>query len=107
MRMEELQDSPVPPLVLGFDLRVLQIASGRHPAVHLIAERLDMVRHLEVLLESLDGLGVLVLRREDRSGYRDLLCVGWVDHRGMALGDRDEGRVGRGGEGEDLKRVGT
>ena len=60
--VEEVQNNGVPPLVLLPDLLVLEVTSRSHPTMHLIGESLNVIRHLQVLLKTLDRLFVLVFR---------------------------------------------
>lgn len=103
MLAEELQDRAVSALILLLDPLILQIAPGGHPPVDLVAKRLHMLRALQVRLELLHLGRVLVLGRQQRQRDADLLGLGRVDHRRVALGARGVGRVGCGaGEGDDL-----
>ena len=85
MLVEEVQDGLVSPFILLEHLGVLEVGPRRHPAVDLSREGLDVVGGLQVVLESLDGLGILILGGEHRHGDGDCLGVLGVDHGRVTL----------------------
>lgn len=85
MLVEEVQDGLVSPFILLAHLRVLEVGPRRHPAVDLGREGLDVVGGLQVVLESLNGLGILVLGGQHRHGDGDCFGVLGVDHGRVTL----------------------
>lgn len=100
---EKLQKRLVSPLILRLDALILQVRSGSHPAVDLVAKSLNVVGNLERLLKLLDIRLILVLGCQQRKGDSEALGVGWVDHGGMGCGTGGEGVGGSlEGEGNDF-----
>lgn len=85
MLVEEVQDGFVSPFILLAHLRVLEVGPRRHPAVDLGREGLDVVGGLQIVLESLNGLGILVLGSQHRHGDGDCFGVLGVDHGRVTL----------------------
>ena len=95
--MIKIQQHAITPLILLPHPLIFQIAPRRHPAVHLVPERLDVVGGAERLVELLHGGGVLVAGGEHAEGDLDSLGVGGVDHCGVDFGGGGEGGAGLGG----------
>ena len=93
MLVEERQHSLVSSLILLLNLRIIQVRTSSHPAVDLRRESLNVVRHLQVGLESLDIIRDLILRSKHSHGDIHLLSIVGVDHSGVALNSRLEGLV--------------
>ena len=97
MLVVEIQQHAITPLILLPHPLVLQIRPRGHPAVDLVAERLDVVGHAQRLAEFLHGGGVFVAGGEHAEGDFDPFGVGGVDHRGVDFGGGGEGGAGLGG----------
>lgn len=90
MLAKELDHRLVAPDVLGLDALIGQVGAGSHPAVVLVGKRLNVVRHRQGLLKSLNIGGRLVPRGENGDGHLDTDSILGVDHGRVALGSGRE-----------------
>ena len=97
MLVVEIQQHAIPPLILLAHPLIFQIRARGHPAVELVAERLDVVGDAESLAELRHGGGVFVAGGEHAEGDLDPFGVGGVDHCGVDFGGGGEGGAGLGG----------
>lgn len=100
---KELEQGLIATLVFTLHLGVLQVRAGRHPAVNLGREGLNVVGDNEIGLESIDIALGLVLRSEHGEGHLNGLGVVGVDHSGVALsGALEDLVIARNGQRRDL-----
>jgi len=83
--VEEVEHGLVTALVLLLDLGVLQVRPGRHEAVDLRRESLDVVGHLQVGLESFHIFGRLIPGGDHQERHIDVLGVIGVNHGRVSL----------------------
>lgn len=103
MLPQEIKRSAITALILLLHVLILKITPGRHPAVDLGRESLDIVIRLQPRVELGHIVGVLVLTRQQGHGDIDVLGVIRVQHGRVALHGRLECFVlGAGGENADL-----
>lgn len=84
--VEEVEQRLIPTLILSPHLLILQIATGGHKAVDLVAECIDLARHLQRFLKSLESLRILVTGGEEVHGHGDVGSVVGVDSRRVSFG---------------------
>lgn len=92
----------IPTLILSPYLLILQIATGGHKAVDLVAECIVLARHLQRFLQRLDSLRILVTGDEEVHGHGDVGSVVGVDRRRASFGCGRELAVGAVRVGDDL-----
>ncbi len=97
MLVVEIEQHLIATLILLPGPLILEVATGSHPAMHLVAEGLNVVFYGQGLAEFLHRVGVLVAGCEHADGYFDALGVGGIDHGGVDFGDGGEGSAGLGG----------
>lgn len=97
MPAEKLKYSLVATGIFCPDSRVGEVRTGRHPAMNLVAEGLDMMGYRETLLEGSDIGGRILTGSEEQVRDRNGLGAFRVDHGRMQTGCDDEGIGRRGG----------
>ena len=102
MLLKESHQRLVPALILTPHPVIRQIATRGHEAVDLVAERVHLARHLQGLLERLDGLCTFVLGGKKTHGHSDVGSIGGVDHCRVGFGCGGELAVGTAGVGYNL-----
>ena len=102
MLLEESHQRLIPALILAPHPVIRQIATGGHPAVDLVAERLHLARYLQRFLKRLDRLRVLVLGGKKAQGHGEVGSVGRIDHRRVSFCRGGEFAVRAAGVGYDL-----
>jgi hypothetical protein len=88
---KELNNGLVTPFVLLLNTGVVKVGTSSHPAMDLILKGLNVLSHLEVVLELLNLLFRFFLGGKQHSRDRDSLSVRGIDHGGVDLGSNGEG----------------